>query len=297
MPRHTAGTPRSSSIAFYLRPGRVAACFAIFALVAGIVSDSAEWRFWERHALIAGIVGSLLVVMLSVAILDEAIERRRRRRWKVLAQYVMLQLAFNARLIWTAVAELAGQMPSGARTASALDAGFRVVRDTPSLTKAVEGLVADSESRLRLREELGHFGTSSEEMLARWAAVMLNGVAYAELIDRHVELVSHVSWLDGLLHFVEPVGEEENQHSIKRRLAAVQADDENEQDHLVTRIVTMTQLAAELDSVTLRLALRVVSVDWWAEQLGLGAAPRVWTAKPIAPAAGQARPSATASSS
>jgi hypothetical protein len=259
------------------------------------VSDSADWRFWERHALIAGVVGSFLVVMLSVAVLNEAIERRRRRQWRVLAQYVMLQLAFNARLIWITVAQLAGQIPSGARAASALDAGFRVVRDTPSLTKAVEELLADSNGRRRLREELGHFGTSSEEILARWAAVMLSGVAYAELIDRHVELVSHVSWLDGLLHFVAPVGEEENQHSINRRLAAVQIDDEIEEHQLVTRIVTMTQLAAELDSMTLQLALRVVSVDWWAEQLGLGTTPRVWTAKPMARAPAQASSSATMS--
>jgi hypothetical protein len=280
-------------MASYRRGARVVALLALLALAAGIVSDAVDWRFWESHALIAGIVGSSIVDILLVAVLNEAIERRQRRRWEVLAQYVMLQLVYNSRLIWTAVAALSGKMPSGARTVSTLDAGFRFVRDTPSLANAVEALLADSGRRPRLHEELGRFVTSSDEILGRWAGVMLNVAVYAELIDRHVELTNRVTWLDGLLHIVEPVNEGEGHHPISRHLAAAQVDDATG-DHLVERIVTITQVAAELDRMTLNVALGMVPIDWWAEQLG--AKPEVWTGEPAARSSGAATPATVSSS-
>lgn len=61
--------------------------------------------------MLAGLTSSAIVVMLSVALVNEAVERRRRRRWSVLAQHVMLELVSNARLIWTGVMGLAGVTP------------------------------------------------------------------------------------------------------------------------------------------------------------------------------------------
>jgi hypothetical protein len=59
----------------------------------------------------------------------------------------MLELVRNARVIWSGVAERAGLMPSGARTAAAREAGSRLVRDTPGLTQDLQELVADPERR------------------------------------------------------------------------------------------------------------------------------------------------------
>ena len=81
--------------------------------------------------------------MLSVAVVNEALEIRGRRRWSVLAQYVMLELVRDARMVWTAVVELAGLMPADASPSAAIDAAALVVRDTPRMTKAVHGLLAD----------------------------------------------------------------------------------------------------------------------------------------------------------
>jgi FG-GAP repeat len=47
-----------------------------------VVSDVVIGSFWLRHALLASIVGSVIVVMLSVAVINEVIETRRRRRWR-----------------------------------------------------------------------------------------------------------------------------------------------------------------------------------------------------------------------
>jgi hypothetical protein len=61
-----------------------------------------------RHALLTSLVGSVIVVMVSVAVINEVIERRRRRRWSVLAQYVTFELVRNARMIWSGVLHLTG---------------------------------------------------------------------------------------------------------------------------------------------------------------------------------------------
>ena len=107
-----SGPRRSESVDAYLRGTRVLAAIALLALVGGVVWDVLAGRFWARHALLAGLAASVIVVMLTVALVNEAVERRSRQRWSVLAQYVMLQLVRDARLVWTGFAELAGLMPS-----------------------------------------------------------------------------------------------------------------------------------------------------------------------------------------
>jgi hypothetical protein len=70
----------------------------VLALVGGVLSDALAGRFWANHSLLAGLVASVIAVMLTVALVNEALERRGRQRWSVLAQYVMLQLIRDARL-------------------------------------------------------------------------------------------------------------------------------------------------------------------------------------------------------
>src|SRR4029077_6450958 len=145
-----AGPRRSRSVNSYLWETRAAAAAAVLALVGGIVSDTAERGFCARHARLTGLAASVIVVMLTVALVNEAAERRRRQRWSVLAQYVMLQLVRDARLVWTGIAELAGLMPSDPyatevdvlTAATSIDAGSSAVRDTDRLTAALRELVA-----------------------------------------------------------------------------------------------------------------------------------------------------------
>jgi hypothetical protein len=45
---------------------------------AAVVSDDANESFWERHALLAGLAASVIVVMLTVSVVNQVIERRSR---------------------------------------------------------------------------------------------------------------------------------------------------------------------------------------------------------------------------
>jgi hypothetical protein len=208
MARHVPGPRRLESVGSYRRETRAIAALALIALVAGVVSDVLAAHFWGHHALLAGLASSAIVVMLSVALVSEALERRRRRRWMVLAQHVMIELVGNARLVWTAVMELAGLMPSDAYTKASIEAGTRAVRDTPRLAEAIRQLVAVGDRRRLLHEKIARFANHTDDVLARWAAVLLNAEVYAEVIDRHVELARELDALRSLLDYFEPTDDD-----------------------------------------------------------------------------------------
>jgi hypothetical protein len=263
---------RSSSIDSYLRETRVLAVVALLALAAGIASDALGRHFWGRHAVLANLVASLIVVMLTIALVNEAVERRRRRRWRVLAQYVMLELVRHARMVWSGIVELADLMPSDDHAAASIDAGARAARDTPRLARALGELVADGDRRRLMHAGLNRSVDRSNDLLGRWAAVMLSADAYAQLIDQHVELASGVAWLASLLDQFEPIDEDHGRRRMSRSSAAVQIVGGFDDQLLADRLVGITQLAEELDRGTLALALHVVPGEWWAERLGRAAA-------------------------
>jgi hypothetical protein len=268
MARHDLGPRRSESVESYLRETRALAAVALLALVGGVVSDALAGHFWTRHALLASLVASVIVVMLSAALLNEALERRSRSRWSVLAQYVMLEFVLNARLVWTGTLQLAGLMPADAITTESVDAAARLVRDTPRLAAAVRELIADDDRRRLLHNEVSSWVSQTDEMLGRWAPVMLNADAYAEVLDRHVELASDLTWLSSLLDYAEPSDGDIGRRRRARGVAAVQIAGELDDEQLADRLVVFTQLAEELDRATVQIALRIVPLEWWAARRG-----------------------------
>ncbi len=264
----SAGPRRSESVESYLRQTRAGAALALLALVAAIASEQFAEHLWVRHPLLAGLASSAIVVMLSVAVVNEALEIRGRRRWRVVAQYVMLELVRDARMVWTVVVELAGLMPADANQLAAIDAAALVVRDTPRLTKAVHSLLADTARRRVLRDHVARLVVHNDEVLGRWAAVMLNAGAYAEVVDRHVELAGSLAWLGSLLDQSEPGDEDQLRWHRARSNAAVQISGDMGDERLARRLVAIAQLAERLDGGTLDLALKIVPVAWWEARLG-----------------------------
>jgi hypothetical protein len=239
----------------------------VLGVAAAIVSDEYAGGFWNHHSLLSGIVASVIVVALSVAVINEALARRTRRRWRVLAQRVMLELARNARVTWMGIMELTGLMRSAESTSAWLEAAAGIVRDKPRLSQAISELVADGERRRTRRDEIAFLVTHSEEVIGRWAAVMLNADAYAEIIDRHVELQRHLTWLGSVLDNVEPPNDVRRRRRA-RSGPAVQLETHIDDELLTQRVVAITQLAEELDRGTLDIAIRIVPFEWWGARLG-----------------------------
>jgi hypothetical protein len=267
MRRHDLGPRRSQSVDTLVRGTRVLAIVALLALAGGIVSDVVGGNFWARHALLASLAASVIVVMLSVAVINELVERRRRQRWSTLAQFVMLALVRDARLIWTGVLAQLGLLAPDAARPDSVEVNGRMARETPRLTAAVGGAFADDAPRRRLRDAIALLAADTDETLGRWAAVMLNADVYAEIIDRHVELVGDIGWLSSLLDYADPPGDP-RRYRRATSSPAVQIEGQIAGEELARRIVVITQLAEELDRNTLELARRVVPLEWWQARLG-----------------------------
>jgi len=185
----------------------------------------------------------------------------------VLAQYVMLQLVRDARAIWTGLLELAGVLSPESLNAESIDAAARTIRDTSQVTGAVRTVVTDPERLRRLHESVAHTVIHNDEVLGRWAGVMLASDVYAEIIDRHVELAGDLAWLGSLLDNVDP-SDDDALPRPNRTHPAAQIGRGIDDDQLTDRLVAIAQLAEELDRVTLELALRLVPVEWWVARLG-----------------------------
>jgi hypothetical protein len=264
--RLPSGPRRSRSVNSDLRRSRLLAIFALAAFVGAAVSDATGGSFWGRHTMLAGLVASVIVVMLSVGVINEVIERRRRQRWSTLAQYVLFELVRNARMIWLGVLEVAGTFDAETTEPQSIATAAEIIRDTARLTAAVREIVSDNDRRNRFHGEIAFLAEHADVVLGRWAAVMLNAEIYAEVIDRHVELAGDIAWIGSLLDTSNPPADHRRQQRARSN-PAVEIEANLGDAWLADRIAVITQLAEALDRGTLELALQIVPVAWWQARL------------------------------
>src|SRR5262249_60834568 len=113
MARRTVGPRRSDSLRTYVRSTRIIGVLSVLILSGAVAWDLAEDGFWSRHALFTGLVASLVVVAVTVAVLNEVLERRQRERWSVLAQYALFDLVRAAPPASSGALQLARLPPHG----------------------------------------------------------------------------------------------------------------------------------------------------------------------------------------
>jgi hypothetical protein len=267
MARRTVGPRRSDSFRTYVRATRIIGGASVLVLSGAVVLDLANDRFWSRHALLTGLVASLIVVAVTVAVLNEVLERRQRERWSVLAQYALFDLIRTARLVWSGLLELAGLVPDGELDDAALAAASEAVLDTPRLAAAIDGILASADRREQLHRLIVRLIRHGQEVLGRWADVMVNSGTYAEILDRHVELYSRLYWWGSVLDESEPLEEHLSLPRLSRLSPATQTSGPIEDEWLRDNLVAIAQLAEALDRGSFELAMRIVPLDWWITQL------------------------------
>jgi hypothetical protein len=267
MARQTFGPRRSESLRTYVRATRIIGGLSVLVLCGAIAWDLANDGFWARHTLFTGLVASLIVVAVTAAVLNEVLERRQRERWSVLAQYALFDFVRTARLVWGGLLELAGLVPDGELGDQALAAGSEAVRDTPRLAAAMDEMLASADRREQLHRLIVGMLDHGQEVLGRWADVMVNAGTYAEIVDRHVELYSRLYWWGSVLDESEPLEEHLSRPRLSRVSPATQATGPVEDAWLRENLVAIAQLAESLDRGSFELAMRIVPLDWWATQL------------------------------
>ena len=205
---------------------------------------------------------------MTVAVLNEVLERRQRERWSVLAQYALFDFVRAARLVWGGLLELAGLVPDGDLDDGALAAGSQAVRDTPRLTSAMDEMLASADRREQLHRLITRLLGHGQEVLGRWADMMVNSGTYAEIVDRHVELYSRLYWWGSVLDESDPLQEHLSRPRLSRVSPATQAAIGPIEDQwLRDNLVAIAQLAESLDRDSFELAFRIVPLDWWRAQL------------------------------
>lgn len=267
MARRTVGPRRSDSLRTYVRSTRIIGVLSVVVLSGAVAWDLSDDGFWFRHTLFTALVASLIVVALTVAVLNELLEHRQRERWSVLAQYALFDLVRTARLVWSGLLELAGLLPEGELGDGALAAGTEAVLDTPRLAAAVDEMLASADRREQLHRLITDLLGHSQEVLGRWADVMVNSGTYAEILDRHVELYSRIYWWGSVLDESDPLEEHLNRPRLSRLSPATQTSGPVEDEWLRDNLVAIAQLAESLDRGSFELAMRIVPIDWWVAQL------------------------------
>src|SRR5258708_894036 len=260
-----------------LRPGRrTAAILAILLLLAVAGSDLLIAGFWLSHPMLTAIVSALVVVVLSVAVIEVVLSRRAERRWRVLAQTALIELAEAANTTWSTLAEVlelpgASEMPPG-RVRAALVSDAK----GPKVRRQVEASLRNTQLRERLAE--GH------QILGRWAVALTASETYAEIFDQHVELDGRVG---GLLQFLRQGYRQSDPRGLRGRVRREYSSPggEAEDEWFVDNLIGTINIGAGLEDATWDLALRILPEAWWDRRTAeLAAATRA--SRPL-PAAGR----------
>jgi len=134
-------------------------------------------------------------------------------------------------------------------------------------SRLVDELLANADRREQLHRLIARLLAHGEEVLGRWANVMVNSGTYAEIVDRHVELYSRLYWWGSVLDESDPLEEHLNRPRLSRLSPATQASGPIEDEWLRDNLVAIAQLAESLDRSSFELAMRIVPFEWWAAQL------------------------------
>jgi hypothetical protein len=128
-------------------------------------------------------------------------------------------------------------------------------------------MLASADRREQLHRLIAGLLGQSEEVLGRWADVMVDSGTYTEAVDRHVELYSRLYWGGSVLDESEPLEEHLSRPRLSRVSPATQAAGPVDDEWLRDNLVAIAQLAESLDRDSFELALRIVPLDWWTAQL------------------------------
>jgi hypothetical protein len=203
--------------------------------------------------------------LVSVTVIDVILNRRSEGRWRLLAQYALLELAEAARGAWGL---LLGVMDEGNSGSDDMTDPSRVIHvlDSPELApvlkRKIDAILTDPRRRDELQESLERTLATSRELISRWGAVMTGSSSFSKLFDRHVEMIGRIH---GLWYFLA--------YGRRRGSRFRSPGGSHRDDWFVDNLLSMTRIAIRLENETWAIALHVVPPDWWDTRTDELAAP------------------------
>src|SRR5271170_2663299 len=178
-----------------LRTPHVAALSAVAVLTILISSDFYAGQFWLDHPVTTDIVASLVVGFVSITLIDVVLNRRSERRWRLLAQYALLELAEAARGAWGVLVSVVhdGDREDNEEVdASHITQILDSPEQAPVLLRNLEAILTDQHKRDELQKSLERTLDLSRELMSRWGVALTGSSSYSELFDRHVEMIGRI---------------------------------------------------------------------------------------------------------
>ena len=248
-----------------LRHPPLTALLAVALLIFLVSSDYYARQFWLDHPATTAVLGALVVVLVSVSVIEVILNRRSEQRWRLLAQYALLELAEAARGAWVVLLGVVDTDSDGsdqdadpARVTHVLDSPDRA----PAFKRKIEAILIDPHARDALRESLEHSLDVSRELISRWGAVLTGSSSFSELFDRHVEMIGRIH---GLWYFLA--------YGTRRGSRFRSPGGSHSDDWFIDNLLSMTRIAIRLEDETWAMALDVVPPNWWDKRTDELAAP------------------------
>jgi hypothetical protein len=236
----------------WLTSRRLAAATAVLFLIGACVSDFVDGSFWARHAMFTAIVSTILVALVSLTVVEVILEERSERRWRLLAQYALFELADNANVTWLTL--LKKLDVKGAANFEADQ--VHEVLDSPEAVAGIRAVLteslADSQRRTIMLHVVDELMIRNQALITRWNVVMTGSRTYVELFDRHVELFTRVNFLQYYLRRGSPIG--------LKYWTEPAADPEV---MFLNTVIAVLHIAVDLEVETWTRALKVASTAWW----------------------------------
>jgi len=246
-----------------LRPGRrTAAVLAIVLLVAVAGSDFVVAGFWASHPMLTAIVSALAVVLLSVAVIEVVLSRRSERRWRILAQSALIELAEAANTTWTSLATALGLQGATERSPDSVREALASDVKGPKVRQQIETALMSAQLRENLSGQLAESLVEGHQVLGRWAVALTSSETYAEIFDQHVELYGRVGGLQLFLHDGYRQSDPRGRRGRARREYGSPGG-EVQDEWFVDNLVGTIKIGASLEDATWDLALRLLPEEWW----------------------------------
>jgi hypothetical protein len=213
---------------------RVAAALSLVALLCLTVSDFVFTGFWDKNAMATSVLADILVLIVGVAVVNEFLAARSRRRWRLVADYSLVELSSECRRVWVQLAETIGL---GRREELSRE-DLRALLESPadderSLERCAHSFARDPDCRRELERVVGELVGTTREALTSWAPVLIE-TPYSGALSRYVEL-------QGLLGTLDVALWEEAEGKLPSYEGA------RDPEWIGARLVSLVQLGSELE--------------------------------------------------
>lgn len=213
---------------------RLAAALSLIALAFISVSDFLLTDFWDRNAMVTSVVADILVLIVGVAVVNEFLEARSRRRWRRVAEYSLTELSSSCRHVWV---ELAQAIGVGRREELSREELRALIQSPPDEERSLDRLsrrfAVDAAGPRRLKPLVEELIRTARGVLTSWAPVLVE-TPYSPALSRYVELQMMLASVDVVL-FEEVEGKRASYEGT------------GDPEWLASRLASLIRLGSDLD--------------------------------------------------